>query len=151
MDRDSWEVDDPVSQARLDWLTPTNSSPYFAVTSILGSGSLFTRCSLPPVPYPTLSGWRFDVKRTDRGQFNLYYSIGRRNTNGAYTPERFYFHQLSGESFSKGNRTNRCARKRPHPWNYRMAHQRKLDDCNGLAPDCRLGFIYQGFQRPRQD
>lgn len=102
MDRDSWEVDDPVSQARLDWLTPTNSSPYFAVTSILGSGSLFTSCSLPPVPYPTLSGWRLDVKRTERGQFNLYYSIGRRNTNGAYTPERFYFHQLSGESFSKG-------------------------------------------------
>jgi hypothetical protein len=101
MDPDAWDVDDPVSQARLTWLAPTSSSPYFAVTSVLGSGSLLTRYNLPPVPYPELAGWHFDVKRTARGQFNFYYSIGRRNAEGAYVPERFYFHQISGDDFSK--------------------------------------------------
>ena len=97
-----WEVEDPVSRARLGWHTPTNGSPYFAVTSVQGGGTMLTRCALPPVSYPSVSGWRFEAKRTTRGLFNLYYSLGRRNAEGTYVPERFYFHRISGEAFAKG-------------------------------------------------
>ena len=80
----------------------TNSAPAFTVTSVLGSGSLLARCALPPVPYSKIAGWRFEAKRTARGLFNFYYSIGRRNAAGVYGPERSYVHRLSGEDCAKG-------------------------------------------------
>ena len=114
---DDWEAADPVSQARLAWRPATNASPCFTLTSVLGSGTLLARCDRPPVPYPQVAGWRFDVKRTPRGLFNFYYSIGRRNAQGIYVPSNFYFHRISGEDFGKGA--------------YRFAGESKVP---GLAP-----------------
>ncbi len=112
---EEWESDDPVSRARLTWHTPVMGSPYFTVTSVLGSGTLLARRESPAVPYPQLAGWRFDVKRTPRGQFNLYYSVGRNNAQGIYVPEQFFFHRLSGEDFAKGTYVKTGATEVPGP------------------------------------
>ena len=101
MRMEDWEAADPVSQARLAWYAETNARPYFTVSSVLGSGTLLARCDRPLAPYAQVAGWRFDVKRTTRGLFNFYYSIGRRNAEGIYVPQNFYFHRLSGETFAK--------------------------------------------------
>jgi hypothetical protein len=102
MSPEAWEADDPISEAQLAWHTPTDGTPYFTATSLLGSGTLLVRSDLPPIPYPAIAGWQFDVARTPRALFNFYYSVGRRNSEGGYVPERFYFHRLSGEDFAKG-------------------------------------------------
>ncbi len=100
-DPGDWEAADPVSHARLTWHAPTNAAPFFAVTSVLGSGPLLARCSLPPISYTKIAGWRFEAKRSARGLFNFYYSIGRRNGVGVYVAERSYVHRLSGEDFAR--------------------------------------------------
>lgn len=100
---EDWEAADPISQARLTWRRDSvDAHPYFLMTSVLGSGSLLARCNRPPIPYPQAAGWRFDVKRTERGQFNFYFSIGRQNAQGIYTPSQSYFYRISGEDFGKG-------------------------------------------------
>ena len=96
-----WQTEDPVGHARIAWgVTPDNADA-FTVESVLGSGPMFARCTLPPVPYEALAGWRFYVKRTPRAQFNFHYSVGK-VADGEYKPEHAYFHRLSGTGFSKG-------------------------------------------------
>ena len=97
-----WEIEDPVGHSRmLRGVTPEGVST-FAVRNTHGSGPMFARCTLPPVPCDELAGWTFSVKRTPGAGFNVHYSIGT-GTNGAYTPGHHYFHRISGTDFSKGD------------------------------------------------
>ena len=96
-----WQARDPVGRSRIIWgVTPDNAGT-FTVQNVLGSGTMFVRCTLPPVPYDQLAGWRFYVKRTPRAQFNFHYSVGR-IVEGEYRAKYSYFHRLSGTEFSKG-------------------------------------------------
>ena len=99
---EEWEAADPVSRGRLDWHIAASNVPYFTMTSLLGSGTLLARNEQAPVPYRDVLGWRFDVKRTERACFNFYYSVGRRNGEGAYVPERYYVHHLTGDDIRRG-------------------------------------------------
>ncbi|OPZ29380.1 MAG: hypothetical protein BWZ02_01017 [Lentisphaerae bacterium ADurb.BinA184] len=97
-----WKTDDEVGWPRLAWHTDADGMPYFTMTSRLGAGSFMAVADTPPVPYALLAGWQFEVKRTSRAQFNLHYSLGRRNAAGEYVAERRCFEQLSGSDLSLG-------------------------------------------------
>ena len=97
-----WEADDPIGRAGTSWHATPGGTPYFVTTSTLGGGEMLTRCTLPPVPYRALAGWRFDVGRTPGARFNFHYSVGHRDKEGQYVPQYLFFHRLSGAAFSAG-------------------------------------------------
>jgi len=98
---DYWEADDPVGHSRLLWREQPGQGPYMLFENTLGGGPMFSACSLPPIPYPDIAGWRFELKRTSGARFNLHYSFGVMQ-NGEFTPTARYFHRISGPSFSLG-------------------------------------------------
>jgi hypothetical protein len=102
MNPTQWDMDDPVGYSHLTWHDIPGKSPYFVTENALGSGAMFVQCKLPPSPYPDVAGWRFLVKRTPGAQFNLHYSLGRKNEKGEYVAERQFFHRITGPTFSLG-------------------------------------------------
>ena len=102
MSPDRWDVSDSVGLSTLTWAIDPDKTFFFAVRNRLGSGTQSVRCSLPPVAYAGLAGWQFAVRRTERSQFNFYYSIGHRNGSQEFVPERRFFHRISGPDLSKG-------------------------------------------------
>jgi len=97
-----WELEDSVGHARMIAGVTAEGVSTFAVKNTRGSGPMFARCTLPPLPYDELAGWTFCVKRTPGAQFNVHYSVGTKK-NGTYTPRRHYFHRISGTDFTKGD------------------------------------------------
>ena len=97
-----WELEDSVGHARMIPGVTAEGVSTFAMKNTLGSGPMFARCTLPPVPYYELAGWTFFVKQTPGAQFNVHYSVGTKK-NGTYTPRHHYFHRISGTDFTKGD------------------------------------------------
>jgi len=98
----NWTVDDPVGRSLLKFTQVPGSGPCLELRNVLGGGKMFAQCQLPPVPYPTLAGWHFHVRRTPAAQFNFHYSVGKLGEDGSYVPSRRFFHRISGTDFSKG-------------------------------------------------
>lgn len=99
---DAWSIDDTVGRSRLTFPVLPGTGTCMRVQNVLGGGRLFAAADLPPVPYPDLAGWHLYLKRTPDAQFNIHYSMGRLDEEGTYTPQRFYFHGVSGSDFTKG-------------------------------------------------
>lgn len=97
-----WAALDPVGRLRLDWREEPGLGLSFTAKNVAGSGNMLAVCSLPPVPVPDLAGWRFEVKRTPKAQFNFHYSVGRMVGDGVYVAERQFYHRLSGSDLDKG-------------------------------------------------
>lgn len=100
LDPSLWTVDEKVGYARLEPVSGV--TPGLAVRNRMGSGSMLALPGLPPVSLRDLAGWRLLVKRTPDAKFNLHYSVGTVDGEGAYTPQRQYVHRLSGDDFPDG-------------------------------------------------
>ncbi len=111
MSPDKWEIDDPVGRSQLTWHS-TENEPYMVTRNVLGSGPMFTRCTMKPVPFTKTAGWRFLVKRTTDARFNFHYSIGRMRGK-KYVAIKEGFHEVSGTSFDKSRLKKQGATKVP--------------------------------------
>ena len=97
-----WSSTDSTGQSRLTWHSESGIGSYFASCSILGGGSAFTQCNIPPVKAHKLAGWRFYFKQNKDARLNFHYSIGTKDLYGKYKAEHRFFHHISGTDFSKG-------------------------------------------------
>jgi hypothetical protein len=94
---DHWEISDTVGHTTIDALP--GSSDGLAVIDRLGSGTMLAKPNFPPVELRRLAGWQLLLKRTPDAEFNIYYSIGVKGSNGVYTPQRNLVHHISGDAF----------------------------------------------------
>ena len=95
-----WEMVHDAGHSRLDEFRGNASG--LRLTNEMGSGRMFMRANLPPVPVDEIAGWRFLLKRTHRARLNFHYSFGTLDSAGTYTPSHHYFHRLNGTEFSEG-------------------------------------------------
>lgn len=100
LDLAHWTVDDPVGHAQL--VVCPGAAPGLTVRNLLGSGAMLAKPDFPVLELRQLAGWQFALKRTPGAELNVYYSIGVTDANGAYTPQRYAFHRVSGDGFPDG-------------------------------------------------
>ncbi len=100
LDPAHWSVDDPVGHAEL--LVCPGAAPGLMVRNRLGSGTMLAKPDFPAAELRKLAGWQFALKRTPKAELNAYYSIGVTDGQGNYTPQRYAFHRISGDSFADG-------------------------------------------------
>lgn len=96
-----WDASDEVGDLALSYYDEPGLGPYFVARNVQGSGNMYAKYTMPPVPYTSVAGWHFYVKRTPGAQFNFHFSVGRIK-DGKYLPERFFYHRISGSDLSFG-------------------------------------------------